>query len=70
VSLGTTILRFLDDHRGAAFCTRSIAVKVAEGRDIDVTMRHVEGSGVIRRHGQCAACRLPCLVASVPSSDN
>jgi len=52
----------------AAFWTQCITVKVADGRNIDLTMRLLEGPGVTRRHGRCAACGNARLVASVSST--
>jgi len=66
----SAIVSFLEEHRGEAFCSRCISFRLFEGRDIDVAMRHLEGSGLARRHGRCAACGMPRLVASVPSTDN
>ena len=69
---GTTrreILRFLEQHRDAAFCASCVASQLYGGRDIDVAMRHLEGHGVHRHYGRCSACGLIRLVASAPSSN-
>ena len=60
------IHRFLTEHRGQAFCAYCIAQDLFHGRDIDVAMRHLEGSGVHRCHSQCDGCGKARLVASVP----
>jgi hypothetical protein len=64
------VLSFLEKHRGDAFCSRCISSQLFDGRDIDVTMRHLEGFGVLRRHGRCAACGSARLVASVSNNEN
>lgn len=60
------ILDYLGEHAGAAFCASCVSAALFAGKDIDVAMRHLEGSGVLRRHGKCATCGRMRLVASVP----
>ena len=62
------ILRFLEQHRDAAFCAGCIASQLSTGK-IDVAMRQAEGLGVQRRYGRCSACGLVRLVARAPSSN-
>jgi len=69
-SPGTTavIRRFLHEHAGKAFCMRCISAALFNGRDIDVAMRRLEGSGLIRRHGRCSECDKTRLVAGVTAN--
>jgi hypothetical protein len=60
------ILEFLGNHGGSAFCAACISGNLFGGKDIDVAMRHLEGSGVLRRHGRCSTCGRSRLVASLP----
>jgi hypothetical protein len=62
------ILAFLREHRNGAFCADCITRRLFEGRSIDVAMRHLEGNGVHRRHGQCSGCGKLRLVAGVPTA--
>ena len=63
------ILNFLGQQPGSAFCADCIATKLFPGKNIDVAMRHLEGSGMYRRHGRCTACEKMRLVASLPSAN-
>jgi hypothetical protein len=63
------ILNFLRQCAGEAFCADCLAHRLFDGKNIDVTMRHLEGSGVHRRHARCSACGKLRLVASLPSSN-
>jgi len=60
------ILEYLGHHGGSAFCAACISGELFAGKDIDVAMRHLEGSGVLRRHGRCSTCGRLRLVASLP----
>jgi len=62
-----TILEFLGRHGGSEFCAACISGELFGGKDIDVAMRHLEGSGVLRRHGRCETCGRLRLVASLPA---
>jgi len=64
-----TILNFLAQHAGSAFCAACVSEKLFAGKDIDVAMRMLEGNGMYRRHGRCSACRKLRLVASLPASN-
>jgi len=63
------ILDFLAQHAGSAFCAACVSAAVLDGKDIDVAMRLLEGSGVPRRHARCLACGKLRLVASLPSQN-
>jgi hypothetical protein len=60
-----TILEFLGAHGGSEVCAACISGTLFAGKDIDVAMRHLEGSGVLRRHGRCSTCGRLRLVASL-----
>jgi hypothetical protein len=62
------ILQFLRRHAGSAFCAACVSAKLFAGKDIDVAMRHLEGSGVLRQHGRCSECARARLVASLPGT--
>jgi hypothetical protein len=62
-----TILTFLRQHGGEAFCADCITRRLFDGRNIDVAMRHLEGSGVHRRHARCSACGKSRLIALLPA---
>jgi hypothetical protein len=59
------ILNFLSQHAGSAYCAACISAKVFGGREIDLTLRQLEGNGVHRRHDRCSACLKLRLVASL-----
>jgi ribosomal protein S27AE len=60
------ILRFLEQHRGKAVCSRCVATRLFDGKSIDVAMRRLEGSSsVSRHHDQCSECGKPRLVMSL-----
>ena len=61
------ILGFLEGHAGSAFCASCISAQVVGGKDIDVAMRHLEGSGMLRRHGRCSGCGRLRLVGTLPA---
>jgi hypothetical protein len=62
------ILQFLQGQPGSAFCAACVSAKLFAGKDIDVAMRHLEGSGVVRQHGRCSECARSRLVASLPTA--
>jgi len=72
----TLILRFLHEHPERVFCVRCISAQLFDGADIDVAMRHIEAGEPVGddltaelkircRHGHCAQCGKPRLVAGV-----
>jgi hypothetical protein len=64
-----TILGFLRQQPGRAFCAECIRRGILAGKNIDVALRHLEGNGMPRRHARCSACGKLRLVAGLPSSD-
>jgi len=60
-----TIVRFLEEQRGEVFCADCITRRLCPGKNIDVAMRHLEGNGLRRRHGQCSACGKSRLVSGL-----
>jgi hypothetical protein len=59
--------RAISGHRGEEFCAKCLSAELFGGRDIDVPMRQVEGSGVRRFHGRCSVCGKLRLVATLPT---
>jgi len=67
IGIAQAVTAYLAQHRGEEFCAKCLSAELFGGRDIDVPMRQVEGSGVQRFHGRCSVCGKLRLVATLPT---
>jgi hypothetical protein len=57
------ILRFLEEHRGEAFCADCLSTTLFDGKSVDTAVRQIEGLGARRRYDGCSRCGKERLVS-------